>query len=65
MAFGGSILKLGYGTYGMHGLDVFEAVPRLRDIGYEAVEICVRDGLGDRGRRIRRLSPTEARRVSP
>ena len=37
-------MKLGYSTYAMKDLDVFEALPRLRSIGYEAMEICVRDG---------------------
>jgi len=41
---GGSVVKLGYSTYGMRGLDVFEALPRLRSMGYEAMEICVREG---------------------
>jgi len=34
-------MKLGYGTYAMPTIDIFEALPRLRDIGYEAVEINV------------------------
>lgn len=32
-------MKIGYGTYGMPSEPVFEALPRLRDLGYEAVEI--------------------------
>ena len=36
-------MKIGYGTYGMQKLDVFEVLPRLRDIGYEAVELQVGD----------------------
>lgn len=32
-------MKLGYGTYGMRGLDVFEVLPRLREIGYEGIEL--------------------------
>ena len=32
-------MKIGYGTYGMPDVDIFEAVPRLRDIGYEMIEI--------------------------
>ena len=35
------IVKIGYGTYGMKTEDVFELLPRLRTIGYEAVEINV------------------------
>ncbi|MDA0711500.1 MAG: sugar phosphate isomerase/epimerase [bacterium] len=34
-------MKLGYGTYGMPTVDIFDALPRLRDIGYQAVEINV------------------------
>ena len=37
-------MKLGYSTYAMKDLDVFEVLPRLRSIGYEAMEICARDG---------------------
>jgi len=37
-------MKLGYGNYGMRGEDVFDALPRLRDIGYEAIELTVSDG---------------------
>ncbi len=32
-------MKIGYGTYGMQTENIFAALPRLRDIGYEAVEI--------------------------
>lgn len=32
---------LGWGTYGMPKEDIFEALPRVREIGYEAIEICV------------------------
>ena len=32
-------MKLGYGTFGMRGLDVFEVLPRLREIGYEGIEL--------------------------
>jgi sugar phosphate isomerase/epimerase len=38
------VIALGYSTYGMKGLDVFEALPRIRDLGYTAMEICVRSG---------------------
>ena len=38
------MITLGYSTYGMLGLDVFEALPRVRDLGYAAMEICVRSG---------------------
>ncbi|MDR3708465.1 MAG: sugar phosphate isomerase/epimerase [Capsulimonadaceae bacterium] len=34
-------MKLGYGTYGMKELDIIEVIPRLRDIGYEMIEISV------------------------
>ena len=37
-------MKLGYSTYAMQTVDAFEALPRLQSIGYEAMEICVRDG---------------------
>ena len=37
-------MRLGYGTYAMKSLDVFEAIPRIHDLGYEALEICVREG---------------------
>ena len=33
--------KLGYGTYGVPELTPAEALPRIADIGYEGVEICV------------------------
>jgi sugar phosphate isomerase/epimerase len=32
-------MKLGYGTYAMPTVDIFEALPRLHDMGYEAIEI--------------------------
>ena len=38
------MIALGYSTYGMQGLDVFEVLPRVRDLGYAAMEICVRSG---------------------
>ena len=38
------MIALGYSTYGMQGLDVFESLPRVRDLGYTAMEICVRSG---------------------
>ncbi len=34
-------MKLAYSTYAMKKLDVFEALPRLRDMGYEGIEIAV------------------------
>ena len=37
-------MKLGYGNYGMREEDIFDALPRLRDIGYEAIELTVSDG---------------------
>lgn len=36
-------MEIGYGTYGMQSLDIFEILPRIREIGYEAVEINVGD----------------------
>ncbi len=38
------MIKLGYSTYPLGEIDVFEALPRIRELGYEAIEICVRDG---------------------
>ncbi len=32
-------MKIGYGTYGMQTENIFDALPRLRRIGYEALEI--------------------------
>ena len=37
-------MHLGYSTYAMKELDVFEVLPRLRAMGYDTVEIAVRDG---------------------
>ena len=37
-------MKLGYSNYGMRDVDIFEALPRIRSIGYEAMELCARDG---------------------
>jgi sugar phosphate isomerase/epimerase len=37
-------MKLVYSTYGMQGLDIFAALPRLRDMGYEGIEIAVTPG---------------------
>lgn len=34
----------GYSTYALKMVDPFEAVQKIRDTGYEALEICVRDG---------------------
>lgn len=39
-----SHIKLGYSTYAMRDLDVRDALPRLRAIGYEAIEIMGEDG---------------------
>jgi sugar phosphate isomerase/epimerase len=36
-------MKLGYSTYAMQRLDIFEALPRIRAIGYDAMEIAVGD----------------------
>ena len=36
-------MKLGYSTYAMQRLDIFEALPRTRSIGYDALEIAVGD----------------------
>lgn len=38
------MVKLGYGTYGMPGENLFEALPRLKEIGYDTVEIAVAPG---------------------
>ncbi len=37
-------MKLGYSNYGMKDVDILEALPRIRYIGYEAMELCARDG---------------------
>lgn len=37
-------MKIGYGNYGMREVDIFEALPRLRDMGYGAIELTVSDG---------------------
>ena len=37
-------MKLYYSTYGMKQLNVFEALPRLADMGYEGMEIAVTPG---------------------
>lgn len=37
-------MKFGYSNYALKKLDVFECLPRLKKIGYEAMEIAVRDG---------------------
>lgn len=37
-------MKLAYSTYGMQQLDIFEALPRLRDMGYEGIEIAATPG---------------------
>lgn len=39
-------MKIGYGVYGMKSIDIFEALPRLREIGYEMVELCAASGWG-------------------
>lgn len=36
-------MRLGYSTYAMQRLDIFEALPRTRSIGYDALEISVGD----------------------
>ncbi len=36
-------IKLGYSTYALSMLDPFEALPLIRDIGYEAIEIAAGD----------------------
>lgn len=36
-------MRLGYSTYALHMLDPFEALPKIRDTGYEALEIAVGD----------------------
>ena len=35
------MLRLGYATYGMQSADLFEAIPRLVDLGYDALELSV------------------------
>ena len=37
-------MKLGYSNYGMKDVDIVDALPRVRAIGYEAIELCARDG---------------------
>ncbi len=37
-------ITLGYGTYAMRELDIYEALPRLRAIGYRTVEIMGEEG---------------------
>ena len=37
-------IELGYGTYAMRELDIYQALPRLRAIGYRAVEIMGQEG---------------------
>ncbi len=37
-------MKLGYSNYGMKDVDILEAVPRICSIGFEAMELCARDG---------------------
>jgi sugar phosphate isomerase/epimerase len=34
---------LGYSTYALQAVDPFEALPKIRDAGYEALEVCVGD----------------------
>lgn len=36
-------MKLGYSTYALSMLDPFEALPKIRNIGYEAIEIAMGD----------------------
>jgi sugar phosphate isomerase/epimerase len=36
-------MKIGYGSYGMPDVPIWDALPRLAEIGYEAVEICAAD----------------------
>ena len=37
-------MKLYYSTYGMKQLDAFEALPQLKDMGFEGMEIAVTPG---------------------
>ena len=58
-------MKLYYSTYGMKQLDVFEALPRLADMGYEGMEIAVTPGWptepANMGRgRAQKTSPTSS-----
>ena len=41
---GSAMIKLGYGTYGMRDLDPFDAVRRLKEIGFDAIEIAATQG---------------------
>ena len=38
------VTKLGYSTYALKMVDPFEALPKIRRIGYDAIEICMREG---------------------
>jgi len=38
------MIALGYSTYAMKSVDVFDALPPVGEIGYTAMEICVRPG---------------------
>lgn len=37
-------MQIGYSSYALKMVDVFDAVPRIREIGYDAFEVCARDG---------------------
>jgi inosose dehydratase len=53
-------MKIGYGTYGMPEVPVWDALPRLAAMGYEAVEICVADRWPTAPRK---LAPEDRRRL--
>ena len=38
------VTKLGYSTYALKMVDPFEALPKIRRIGYDSIEICMRKG---------------------
>lgn len=39
-----SSIPIGFGTYGLPNEDIFEAIPRLARIGYQAVELTIAEG---------------------
>jgi sugar phosphate isomerase/epimerase len=38
------VFKLGYSTYALKMVDPFEALRLIKDVGYEALEVCAADG---------------------
>ncbi len=53
-------MRLGYGTYAMPEVPVWEALPRLRELGFEAVEICTAERWPTAPRK---LDPSERARL--